>query len=191
MPFPLARDNKHTDAHRPIAKYCEDDLEALLRDVTDPLILVLDGLQDPHNLGACLRTADCAGVDLVIITRKHSAPVNETVKRIACGGAENVRILLANNLRNTLDKLKKLGVWIAGTSDSKGTQNLHRANLRGPLALVMGAEGEGMRHLTGITCDFLVTIPMRGKVPCLNVSVATGVCLFEAVRQRTTSPGKR
>ncbi|MDR2863333.1 MAG: 23S rRNA (guanosine(2251)-2'-O)-methyltransferase RlmB [Puniceicoccales bacterium] len=184
MPFPLARDNKHTDPQRPITKYSEDDLESLLEGLKDPLILVLDGLQDPHNLGACLRTADCAGVDLIIITKKHSAPVNETVKRIACGGAENVKILLANNLRNTLDKLKKLGVWIAGTSDHKSSQSLYQANLRGPLALVMGAEGDGIRHLTGVTCDFLLMIPMHGVVPCLNVSVATGVCLFEAVRQR-------
>jgi len=185
MPFPLARDNKHTDAQRPLTKYSDDDLEALLEGKTDPFILVLDGLQDPHNLGACLRTADCAGVDLVIITRKHSAPVNETVKRIACGGAEHIPILLANNLRNTLDHLKRLGVWLAGTSDHKASQSLWDANLRGPLAIVMGAEGEGIRHLTGLTCDFLVKIPMFGAVPCLNVSVATGVMLFEAVRQRT------
>ncbi|MDR3228270.1 MAG: 23S rRNA (guanosine(2251)-2'-O)-methyltransferase RlmB [Puniceicoccales bacterium] len=184
MPFPLARDNKHTDAQRPLTKYSEDDLEDLLAGIKDPLILVLDGLQDPHNLGACLRTADCAGVDLVIITKKHSAPVNETVKRIACGGAERVPILLANNLRNTLDKLKKLDVWIAGTSDHKTSQSLWNANLRGPLALVMGAEGEGIRHLTGLTADFLLCIPMYGTVPCLNVSVATGICLFEARRQR-------
>jgi 23S rRNA (guanosine2251-2'-O)-methyltransferase len=184
MPFPLARDNKHTDAQQPVSKYRDDDLEALLEGRRDPLILVLDGLQDPHNLGACLRTADCAGVDLVIITKKHSAPVNETVKRIACGGAENVPILLANNLRNTLDRLKKLGIWLAGTSDHKSGKILWKADLRGPLALVMGAEGEGIRHLTGLTCDFLIKIPMYGGVPCLNVSVATGVCLFEALRQR-------
>jgi 23S rRNA (guanosine2251-2'-O)-methyltransferase len=185
MPFPLARDNKHTNAQRPLSKYQDDDLEPLLEGKKNPLVLVLDGLQDPHNLGACLRTADCAGVDLVIITKKHSVPVNETVKRIACGGAENIPILLATNLRNTLDRLKKLGVWIAGTSDHKTSQSLWRANLRGPLALVMGAEGEGIRHLTGVTCDFLIQIPMRGVVPCLNVSVATGVCLFEALRQRS------
>lgn len=184
MPFPLARDNKHTNAQKPLMKYSEDDLEMLLEGVKEPFVLVLDGLQDPHNLGACLRTADCAGVNLVIITRKNSSPVNETVKRIACGGAENVNIVLAKNLRNTLDKLKKLGVWIAGTSDHKTSQSIYQANLRGPLAIVMGAEGEGIRHLTGITCDFLVKIPMFGSVPCLNVSVATGVCLFEAVRQR-------
>jgi 23S rRNA (guanosine2251-2'-O)-methyltransferase len=191
MPFPLARDNKHTDSQRPLAKYGDDDLEALLQGRPSPFVLVLDGLQDPHNLGACLRTADCAGVDLVIITRKHSAPVNETVKRIACGGAENVPILLANNLRNTLDKLKKLGVWVAGTSDHKTSQSLWQTDLRGPLALVMGAEGEGIRHLTGITCDFLIKIPMFGTVPCLNVSVATGVCLFEALRQRKTLKAKK
>ncbi|MDR1816722.1 MAG: 23S rRNA (guanosine(2251)-2'-O)-methyltransferase RlmB [Puniceicoccales bacterium] len=190
MPFPLARDNKHTDARHPLSKYSDDDLDALLADKKDPLVLVLDGLQDPHNLGACLRTADCAGVDLVVITRKHSAPVNETVRRIACGGAENIPILLAANLRNTLDRLKKLGVWIAGTSDHKDGKFLWETDLRGPLALVMGAEGEGIRHLTGQTCDFLVKIPMFGKVPCLNVSVATGVCLFEAVRQRRAG-GKR
>jgi 23S rRNA (guanosine2251-2'-O)-methyltransferase len=184
MPFPLARDNKHTDAQRPLTKFSDDDLETLLAGKTDPLVLVLDGLQDPHNLGACLRSADCAGVDLVIITKKHSAPVNETVKRIACGGAENIPILLAHNLRNTLDKLKKLGVWLAGTSDHKTSQIIWDANLRGPLAIVMGAEGEGIRHLTGLTCDFLLKIPTYGQTPCLNVSVATGIFLFEARRQR-------
>ena len=184
MSSPVARANRHTDPSRPIQKYSESDLGMLLEGVKNPLVLVLDGLQDPHNLGACLRTADCAGVDLVVITKKRSASVNETVKRVACGGAENVKIVLANNLRNTLDKLKELGVWIAGTSDHKTSQSLYAAKLTGPLAIVMGAEGEGMRHLTGVTCDFLVQIPMHGVVPCLNVSVATGVCLFESVRQR-------
>lgn len=180
-----ARANRHSgDIDKPIWKFSTDDLPALLEGLDNPLILVLDGLQDPHNLGACLRTANCAGVDFVIITKKNSAPVNETVRRIAVGAAETTRIVQADNLRNALDKLKTLGVWICGTSDHKTSQPLANANLKGPLAIVMGAEGDGIRHLTGTTCDFLVRIPMLGNVPCLNVSVATGVCLFEALRQR-------
>ena len=180
-----ARANRHSgDIDKPILKYGTDDLPALLEGVENPLILVLDGLQDPHNLGACLRSANCAGVTLVIITKKNSAPVNETVRRIACGGAEDTTLVLAENLRNALEKLKSLGVWICGTSDHKTSQSLYNANLKGSLAIVMGAEGDGIRHLTSQTCDFLVRIPMLGTVPCVNVSVATGVCLFEALRQR-------
>ncbi len=180
-----ARANRHSGSlDNPIWKYTEENLDELLEGKDKPLILVLDGLQDPHNLGACLRTANCAGVDFVIITKKNSAPVNDTVRKIACGGAERTPILIAQNLRNTLDKLKERGVWICGTSDHKTSQSLYNANLKGALAIVMGAEGDGIRHLTGMTCDFLIRIPMLGDVPCVNVSVATGICLFEALRQR-------
>lgn len=180
-----ARENRHSgESDKPIWKYSSDDLPTLLEGIEKPLILVLDGLQDPHNLGACLRTANCAGVDLVIITKKNSAPVNETVRRIAVGAAETTTIVQADNLRNALDKLKEMGVWVCGTSDHKTSQSIYNANLKGPLAIVMGAEGDGIRHLTSVTCDFLIRIPMLGSVPCVNVSVATGICLFEALRQR-------
>ena len=181
----MARANSHYNPDIAILKHEEADIPEMVAALDhDAFVLVLDGVQDPHNLGAILRTADCAGVDFVVITKRRSAPVTETVRRVACGGAESVPIVLANNLRNALDKLKKAGVWIAGTSDHKTSQSIYNTNLKGPLAIVMGAEGDGIRHLTGETCDFLVRIPMLGSVPCLNVSVAAGVCLFEALRQR-------
>jgi len=184
----MARSNdrapRHADLNKPIRLLDEADIPALLAQHKDPLILVLDGVQDPHNLGACLRTADCAGCAFVVTTRKNSAPVNDTVRKVAVGAAEHMPIVQANNLRNALVKLKDGGVWIAGTSDHKTSQSLYTAKLTGPLAIVMGAEGDGIRHLTAETCDFLVRIPMLGAVPCLNVSVSAGVCLFEAVRQR-------
>lgn len=184
----MARSNdrapRHADLHRQLQLHDEADIPALLKGKTEPLILVLDGVQDPHNLGACLRTADCAGCAFVVITKKNSSPVNETVRKVAVGGAENLPIVLANNLRNALVKLKEGGVWIAGTSDHKTSQSLYSSKLTGSLAIVMGAEGDGIRHLTAETCDFLIRIPMLGAVPCLNVSVSAGVCLFEAVRQR-------
>ncbi|MCX6889884.1 MAG: 23S rRNA (guanosine(2251)-2'-O)-methyltransferase RlmB [Verrucomicrobia bacterium] len=184
----MARSNdrapRHADLHRPIRQFDEADIPALLKDVKDPLILVLDGVQDPHNLGACIRNADCAGCTFVVITRKNSAPVTDTVRLVAVGAAETMPIVQVNNLRNALVKLKDAGVWLAGTSDHKASQSLYAAKLTGPLAIVLGAEGDGIRHLTAETCDFLLRIPMLGQVPCLNVSVSAGVCLFEALRQR-------
>jgi len=184
MPRSDDRAPRHADLNRQLKLYSEGDIPSLLKDQPNPLILVLDGVQDPHNLGACIRTAECAGCAFVIITKKNSAPVNDTVRKVAVGAAENLPIVQANNLRNALVKLKEGGVWIAGTSDHKTSQSLYAAKLTGPLAIVMGAEGDGIRHLTAETCDFLLRIPMLGEVPCLNVSVSTGVCLFEAVRQR-------
>ena len=180
----MARENRHSDPTKPLKLLDEGDIARLLEGHKDPLILVMDGIQDPHNVGALLRTADCAGCAFVVITRKNSAPVNETVRRVAVGAAESLPIVQANNLRSALRTLKDCGVWIAGTSDHKASQSLHSARLTGPLAIVLGAEGDGIRHLTAETCDFLLRIPMLGSVPCLNVSVAAGVCLFEAVRQR-------
>lgn len=181
----MARENAHYNPNGAILKHDESEIPELVAAAgKNPLILVLDGIQDPHNLGAILRTADCAGVSFAVITKRRSAPITETVRRIACGGAENVPVVLANNLHNALMKLKDCGVWIAGTSDHKTSRSIYNSNLKGPLAVVMGAEGDGIRHLTGETCDFLVRIPMLGSVPCLNVSVAAGVCLFEALRQR-------
>ena len=178
-----ARPNKHTELTRDIHLYEEGDIAGLLEGKENPLVLILDCVQDPHNLGACLRTADAAGCALVMMPKDKSAPITETVRRVACGGAESVPIARVTNLARAMDKLKDLGVWIVGTAD-EATKSLYAMDLKGPIAIVMGAEGEGMRRLTGEKCDFLAKLPMSGQVACLNVSVATGVCLFETVRQR-------
>ena len=149
-----------------------------------PLLLVLDGVTDPHNLGACLRVADGAGAHAVIAPKDHAAGINATVAKVASGAAETVPYFMVTNLARTLGELKERNIWVIGTSDT-ATQTLYDADLRGPVALVLGAEGDGMRQLTAKTCDQLVRIPMQGAVESLNVSVASGVCLFEAVRQRT------
>jgi 23S rRNA (guanosine2251-2'-O)-methyltransferase len=151
-----------------------------------PLLLVLDGVQDPHNLGACLRSADAAGVAAVIAPRDRAAGLTPVVRKVAAGAAETVPFVAVVNLARTLRELKERGVWLVGTDDS-ADKTLYEADLAGPLALVMGSEGEGMRRLTRECCDQLVSIPMAGAVESLNVSVAAGVVLFEAVRQR----GKR
>ncbi len=148
-----------------------------------PFVLVLDGVQDPHNLGACLRSAEAAGVDAVVVPHAHTAPLTATVRRAASGAAETVPLFRVKNLARSLDKLKERGLWIVGLSDD-GEKELFALDLRGPLVLVLGAEGAGMRRLTREACDFLARIPMHGSVSSLNLSVATGVTLFEAVRQR-------
>ena len=149
-----------------------------------PLILVLDGVTDPHNLGACLRVADGAGVHAVIAPKDHAAGINATVAKVASGAAETVPYFMVTNLARTLNELKERNIWIIGTSDV-ASKTLYQADLKGPVALVLGAEGDGMRQLTAKTCDELVSIPMRGAVESLNVSVASGVCLYEALRQRS------
>lgn len=160
------------------------DLATLLdRLESAAFLLVLDQVQDPHNLGACLRTAECAGVDAVILPRDGAAPVNETVRRVAAGAAERIPVFYVTNLARTLAELKQRGIWVIGTSD-RAERDLYRADLRGPLALVLGAEGRGIRRLTADNCDHIIAIPMVGTVSSLNVSVATGVVLFEAMRQR-------
>ncbi len=178
-----ARESRHVNTGASIKLHDEDDLAMLLDDRPSPLVLILDCIQDPHNLGACLRTADAAGCAAVIMPKDRTAPLTDTVRRIACGGAESVPIVRVTNLVRAMEKLKELGVRIVGTADEAG-QPVYNAELSGPVAIVLGAEGEGMRRLTGENCDLLVCIPMGGSVKCLNVSVATGVCLFEAVRQR-------
>ena len=180
---PTARQNRHSRSDSQIVTYDEDDLAPLLEGKSDPIVLILDCVQDPHNLGACLRTADAAGVAMVVMPKDKSAPISETVIRVACGGAENVPLVRVTNLARAMDKLKDLGVWLVGTAD-EAKQSLYDIDLKGPIGLVMGAEGPGMRRLTGEHCDFLAKLPMSGRVECLNVSVATGVCLFECVRQR-------
>jgi 23S rRNA (guanosine2251-2'-O)-methyltransferase len=148
-----------------------------------PLILVLDGVTDPHNLGACLRVADGAGAHAVIAPKDHAAGINATVAKVASGAAETVPYFMVTNLARTLNELKERNIWIIGTS-GQAAQTLYQVDLKGPVALVLGAEGDGMRALTAKTCDQLVSIPMLGAVESLNVSVASGVCLYEATRQR-------
>jgi 23S rRNA (guanosine2251-2'-O)-methyltransferase len=149
-----------------------------------PLLLVLDGITDPHNLGACLRVADGAGAHAVIAPKDHAAGINATVAKVASGASESMPYFMVTNLARTLNELKERNIWIIGTSDD-APKTLYQVDLKGPVALVLGAEGDGMRQLTRKTCDELVSIPMRGAVESLNVSVASGVCLYEALRQRT------
>ena len=184
-----ARMNKHASSSSKALIKDESELGALLDTIKVPLILILDCIQDPHNLGACLRTANGAGVDAVIIPKDKAAPVTETAIAISCGGASHTPIFRVTNLARTMDDLKKRNIWIAGTSDHLGTQDLYEADLTGPLALVMGSEAKGMRQLTQNKCDFLISFKMAGFVDCLNVSVATGVCLFEISRQRNAKNG--
>ena len=149
-----------------------------------PLLLVLDGVTDPHNLGACLRVADGAGAHAVIAPKDHAAGINATVAKVASGAAETVPYFMVTNLARTLGELKERNIWCIGTSDD-APKSIYQVDLKGPVALVLGAEGDGMRQLTRKTCDELVNIPMRGAVESLNVSVASGVCLYEALRQRS------
>ncbi|MDF1545802.1 MAG: 23S rRNA (guanosine(2251)-2'-O)-methyltransferase RlmB [bacterium] len=177
--------NSHADLSAEIKVGNEDDLFNLLeKSSAAPLILVLDQVQDPHNLGACLRTADGAGVDAVVIPRDRSVTLTETVRRVAAGAAESVKLFQVTNLARMLEGLKSAGLWIVGTTDRAET-DIYSAKLVGPIALVLGAEGKGLRRLTAEKCDFLMKIPMRGSVDCLNVSVSAGICLYEAVRQRS------
>ena len=163
------------------------DLNAFLDSLDgSPLLLVLDRVQDPHNLGACLRSAECAGVDAVILPKDGAAPVTDTVRRVAAGAAEQVPLFYVTNLVRTLESFKSRGIWVIGTSE-KGSATIFQSDLSGAAALVMGGEGGGMRRLVTETCDLIVSIPMAGSVPSLNVSVATGVVLFEAGRQRGLS----
>jgi len=148
-----------------------------------PLLLVLDGITDPHNLGACLRVADGAGAHAVIAPKDHAVGVNATVAKVASGAADTVPYFMVTNLARTLNELKERDIRVVGTSDD-AQQSLYELDLTGPVALVLGAEGSGMRQLTAKTCDALVRLPMRGAVESLNVSVASGVCLYEALRQR-------
>jgi len=161
-----------------------NSLDDLLDGLTEPaLLLVLDGITDPHNLGACLRVADGAGVHAVIAPKDHAVGINATVAKVASGAAETVPYFMVTNLARTLAELKERDIWVIGTSDA-APASLYQTDLRGPTALVLGAEGEGMRQLTRKNCDALVSIPMMGSVDSLNVSVASGVCLYEARRQR-------
>lgn len=178
------RRHRHTDLESRVKTHSEDDLFTILESAgPSPLILILDQVQDPHNLGACLRTAEGAGVQAVIAPKDRSVAVTDVVRTVACGAAERVPFIPVTNLARTMDQLRERGIWIVGTMD-KATQSLFEVELTGPIAIALGSEGTGLRRLTADHCDFLVRIPMAGKVESLNVSVAAGVCLYEAVRQR-------
>lgn len=162
--------------------------EAMLDELLDrtegaPLLLVLDGVTDPHNLGACLRSADAAGALAVIVPKDKSATLTPVVRKVACGAAEVIPLVAVTNLARTLEKLQQRGLWVVGTA-GEAEVSIYDQDLTGPTILIMGAEGKGMRRLTREHCDYLVKLPMAGSVSSLNVSVATGVCLFEAQRQR-------
>lgn len=169
---------------RPGETHDEAFLLRLLEGLTrPPFLLVLDTITDPHNLGACMRTAEAAGVDAVIAPKDKAVGLTATARKVACGAAEVLPFVPVTNLARTLKKLQEQGVWLIGAA-GEASKSVYQADLRGPLALVMGAEGTGLRRLTREHCDGLINIPMAGEVSSLNVSVATGVCLFEAVRQR-------
>jgi 23S rRNA (guanosine2251-2'-O)-methyltransferase len=166
--------------------YSEDDLQALLEGLdVPPFLLILDGVQDPHNLGACFRSADAAGVHAIIAPKDKSVGLTAVVSKVASGAAEAVPFVQVTNLARTLEILKEMGIWVYGAA-GEAEQTLYQADLRGPIAIVLGSEGEGLRRLTRERCDVLLKIPMHGSVSSLNVSVATGIFLFEALRQRRT-----
>ena len=177
---------------RPLRPWNEDELTAALAALegqggaTAPLLLALDGVQDPHNLGACLRTADACGALAVIIPKDRAVQVNATVRKVAAGAAETTPVVVVTNLARCLRDLKAQGLWVVG-AEAEATQRADELDLRGPIVIVMGAEGSGLRHNTREHCDFLVRLPALGAVESLNVSVATGMLLYEAVRQRQTA----
>lgn len=164
------------------AQMNENQLLALAESEANLLLVVLDGVTDPHNLGACLRTADAAGANALVVPKDRSASLTAVARKVACGAAEQVPVVKVTNLARFLSKLQQANVWVIGTA-GEATQELYETRFSGSTALVMGAEGSGMRRLTREHCDQLIKIPMAGSVSSLNVSVATGVCLFEIVRQ--------
>ena len=161
----------------------EEELYDKIFELKSSTVLILDCIEDPHNLGACLRTADAAGVLAVVTPKNKAASITETVRRVASGGAESVPLIQVTNLAQSMTKMKEAGLFLIGTSD-QASEDLYDKNLTGPIGIVMGSEGNGLRRLTMDTCDDLIRIPMVGEVPCLNISVATGVCLYEVVRQK-------
>ncbi|AXA34055.1 23S rRNA (guanosine(2251)-2'-O)-methyltransferase RlmB [Francisella adeliensis] len=165
--------------------YSENDIEELLPTHKEAFILVLDNVQDPHNFGACIRSAHSAGVDFIVVSKDNSSPINATVKKVACGAAEHTKIVVATNLARAIEKLKKAGVWIIGLA-GEADESLYSMNLKDSVAIVAGAEGSGMRARTKSTCDFLAKLPMLGEVSSLNVSVAAGIAMYEGVRQRVS-----
>jgi 23S rRNA (guanosine2251-2'-O)-methyltransferase len=164
-------------------KRATDTLDEILGEIEQPLLLVLDGVTDPHNLGACLRVANAAGAHAVVAPKDRAAGITPAVSKVASGAAESTPYIMVTNLARTLSDLKERNVWIVG-ADERAEQTLYQANLPESIAWVLGAEGEGMRRLTRESCDLLVRIPMGGDVASLNVSVSAGICLFESVRRR-------
>lgn len=176
---------------QPLPPWREEELVAAIAQAQEssnakPFVLVLDGVQDPHNLGACLRTADATGALAVVIPKDRAVQLNATVRKVAAGAAETTPLAVVTNLARTLRLLKDAGLWIVG-ADAEAPKLAHETDLAGPIALVMGAEGSGLRQLTRDTCDFLVRLPQQGSVESLNVSVATGMLLYEALRQRISA----
>lgn len=169
----------------PLPAWTEDDLIAALESAKDPIVLVLDGVQDPHNLGACLRTADACGALAVVVPKDRAAQLNATARKVAVGAAETTPVVSVTNLARALKLLKEAGLWVVG-ADADGPKLAHESDLKGGVALVLGAEGSGLRQLTRQTCDFIVRLPQLGAVESLNVSVAAGMLLYEAVRQRAS-----
>lgn len=180
-----------TDNHQGVIAMCaateyvsvDDILEEAREPGQDPFIVIADGITDPHNLGAVIRTACAAGAHGLIISKRRSCGVNETVEKVASGAVENLKIAKVSNLNDTVKHLKENGVWVVGT-DVSGEKTLYEQDLTGPIALIVGSEGEGMSDLLKKNCDFLINIPMSGKIQSLNASVATGIVLYEIVRQR-------
>lgn len=172
---------------QPAKTLSENDLDEIITHAHNmgkaPFLLVLDGVTDPHNLGAVLRSADAAGVDAVIVTKDKSASLNATVRKVACGAADVIPLIQVTNLSRTLAELQEKAIWVVGTA-GEAQQSVFDCKMNGPIALVMGAEGKGMRRLTRERCDELIKLPMHGTVSSLNVSVATGICLYEILRQR-------
>lgn len=171
---------------KPAAVYSEQDLHSILKDISNPLILILDGVQDPHNLGACFRSADAAGVNLIIAPKDKSVGITPVVSKVASGAVETVPFLQVTNLVRVMEELKAMNIWLYGAA-AEAEKTIYQTNFKGPAAIVLGAEGSGLRRLTREHCDALIKIPMLGAVESLNVSVATGIILFEVVRQRVSS----
>lgn len=170
---------------KPVQVKTEHDLYKQLDKLDAPaFLLVLDSVTDPHNLGACLRTADAAGVHAVIAPKDKAVGITATVSKVACGAAETVPFYQVTNLARTMKEFQERGIWLYGTA-GEASESIYKTDLKGPVAIVMGAEGKGLRRLTRESCDHLIHVPMAGDVSSLNVSVAAGVCLFEAVRQRS------
>jgi 23S rRNA (guanosine2251-2'-O)-methyltransferase len=168
----------------PAKQLDESDLAELIENSsTTPFLLILDGVTDPHNLGACMRSADAAGVTAIVVPKDNASKITSTVQKVACGAAENVPFITVTNLARTMRYIQEQGIWIFGTA-GETDKSLYQTEFKGPIAIAMGAEGTGLRRLTREHCDELIKIPMAGTVSSLNVSVATGVCLFEVIRQR-------
>jgi 23S rRNA (guanosine2251-2'-O)-methyltransferase len=172
----------------PLPPWSEDELLAALEGARAPLLLALDGVQDPHNLGACLRSADACGAIAVIVPRDRAAQLTPGARKVAVGAAETTPVVSVTNLVRTLKLLKEAGLWVVG-AEASAEKRAHEVNLTGPVVLALGAEGTGLRHLTRQNCDFLVRLPQLGAVESLNVSVAAGMLLYEAVRQRLAKQG--